>query len=69
MFEALGQPIPRGPRPVDLRLVLAERALANGVEPSRLTSSAHCTLCTGSGLFSHRGGDRGRQVAYIGVRG
>ena len=68
VFEALGEPVPRRARPLDLRAVLAARALARGVEPGRLTTSAHCTRCTNSGLFSHRGGDRGRQVGYIGVR-
>jgi hypothetical protein len=68
VFTALGLPAPRAPRPVDLRGVLAARAAAEGVDPSRLTISAHCTRCTGSGLFSHRGGDLGRQVGYIGVR-
>jgi copper oxidase (laccase) domain-containing protein len=68
VFAALGLPTPRAPRPIDLRGVLAARAVAAGADPSRLTTSAHCTLCTGSDLFSHRGGDLGRQVGYIGVR-
>ena len=68
VFEALDQPSPRAPRPIDLRGVLAARATAAGVDPSRLSVSTHCTRCTRSGLFSHRGGDRGRQVGYIGVR-
>lgn len=68
VFEALGEPAPRRPRPIDLRVVLARRAVASGVDPANLTVSAHCTRCTESGLFSHRGGDLGRQVGYIGVR-
>jgi YfiH family protein len=68
VFTALGVTAPRAPRPIDLRGVLAARAIARGADPARLTTSAHCTRCTGSGLFSHRGGDRGRQVGYIGVR-
>jgi len=68
VFSALGLPAPRAPRPIDLRSVLATRAIELGVDPSRLTTSTHCTRCTGSGLFSHRGGDRGRQIGYIGVR-
>ena len=68
VFEALGRPVPEAPRPIDLRGVLAARAAAAGVDPSRITVSTHCTRCTRSGLFSHRGGDRGRQVGYIGVR-
>jgi YfiH family protein len=68
VFAALGQSVPRGARPIDLRGVLAHRALAAGIDPHRLTVSSHCTRCTESGLFSHRGGDLGRQVGYIGVR-
>lgn len=68
VFAALGQTVPEGPSPIDLRAVLGARAVAAGVRPSSVTTSAHCTRCTGSGLFSHRGGDRGRQVGYIGVR-
>jgi YfiH family protein len=67
VFEALGLPAPARQRPVDLRAVLAQRAIAVGVTPSRVSVSTHCTRCTGSALFSHRGGDRGRQVGYIGV--
>ena len=69
VFAALGQPSQRAPRPIDLRAVLGARALECGVDRTRLTTSTHCTLCTGSALFSHRGGDRERQVGYIGVRG
>lgn len=68
VFEALGQPVPDDPAPIDLRTVLAERAVQAGVWPDRITISTHCTLCTDSGLFSHRGGDRFRQVGYIGIR-
>ncbi|HET9949179.1 MAG TPA: laccase domain-containing protein [Longimicrobiales bacterium] len=68
VFAVLGLPVPEAPRPLDLRAVLAARALAAGVEPGRITVSGHCTRCTGSGLFSHRSGDRGRQVAYLGIR-
>jgi YfiH family protein len=68
VFEALGLPAPHRPELLDLRAVLADRALAQGVTPSSLTISEHCTRCTGSGLFSHRGGDRGRQVGYLGIR-
>jgi polyphenol oxidase len=68
VFAALDQPVPERPRTIDLRAVLAARALAAGVEMSNVTVSAHCTRCTESGLFSHRGGDLRRQVGYIGVR-
>lgn len=68
VFEALGQPIPGAPRPIDLRAVVAERARTLGVRHDRLSVSTHCTRCTGSGLFSHRGGDPFRQIGYIGIR-
>jgi purine-nucleoside/S-methyl-5'-thioadenosine phosphorylase / adenosine deaminase len=68
VFEALGQPRPRGPAHLDLRATLAERALVQGVDADNITISEHCTRCTGSGLFSHRGGDVGRQVGYLGIR-
>ncbi len=68
VFDALGEPVPSAKSLLDLRGVLARRALQSGVHASRLTVSEHCTRCTGSGLFSHRGGDRGRQVGYLGIR-
>jgi copper oxidase (laccase) domain-containing protein len=67
VFEAVGLAAPLGPTPIDLRGVLAGRALRLGVSPALLTISEHCTRCTNSGLFSHRGGDRGRQVGYLGI--
>lgn len=68
VFEALDQPVPPGPKPIDLRAVLSERAARVEVPMGHITVSAHCTRCTGSGLYSHRNGDRQRQVGYIGVR-
>ena len=68
VFEALGEPHPPRAAMLDLRGVLARRAVERGVDPTRLTISEHCTRCTGSGLFSHRGGDLGRQVGYVGIR-
>jgi YfiH family protein len=68
VFEALGEARPARPKPLDLRAVLARRAIAGGVDAALVTVSEHCTRCTGSELFSHRGGDRGRQVGYIGIR-
>jgi hypothetical protein len=68
VFEALGQAVPDRPTPIDLRRVLAERAVAAGVRSEHVTVSTHCTRCTGSDLFSHRGGDGERQVAYVGIR-
>ncbi len=68
VFQALQQPVPAKPMPIDLRGVLARRAIDVGVPPGQITVSQHCTRCTDSGLFSHRDGDRERQVAYIGIR-
>ena len=68
VFEALEQAVPPQPQPIDLRAILAGRAARAGVPPARLTVSEHCTSCTSSGLFSHRGGDRERQVAFVGIR-
>ena len=69
VFDALGQAVPHGPTPIDLRRILGERATHAGVGVDRITVSTHCTRCTGSGLFSHRGGEAHRQVGYVGVRG
>ena len=68
VFEALEQPVPANPAPIDLRAVLAQRAVDAGVAQDQITVSEHCTRCGESGLFSHRGGDRERQVGYIGIR-
>lgn len=65
---ALGLPEPEGPTPVDLRGVLAHRGAAAGVPPSQITRSGHCTRCGPPDFFSHRRGDTGRQVGFMGVR-
>jgi len=67
VFAALGLPAPAGPAPLDLRTVLARRAVAAGVARAALTISEHCTRC-GEGFFSHRGGDPYRQVGFLGIR-
>lgn len=67
VHRGLGLPVPPGPEPVDLRTALAERAEALGILPGRSTRSSHCTLCGDADLFSHRGGDAGRQMAFIGA--
>ncbi len=68
MFDALGLPRPGAPTPLDLRAALLRRAVAAGVRRERVTISGHCTLCGGSGLFSHRGGDPHRHVGFLGIR-
>jgi YfiH family protein len=68
VHSALGLPEPDGPRPVDLRACLHLRAVAIGVNEARVTESAWCTLCGESPFYSHRRGERGRQVAFLGIR-
>lgn len=68
VFEALGLEASGGPRPVDLRAVLADRLRHAGVASERISVSGHCTRCGDAGLFSHRGGDGGRHVAFLGIR-
>ena len=67
VHEQLGLEPPATPSPVDVRGVLAHQAIETGVAPDRITVSEHCTRC-GEGFFSHRGGDTGRQVGFLGIR-
>jgi YfiH family protein len=67
VHAGLGLPEPAAPEPVDLRAVLAERALAAGVRAERITASSWCTKCGDAPFFSHRGGRPERQVAFLGV--
>ncbi|HSG47370.1 MAG TPA: polyphenol oxidase family protein [Longimicrobiales bacterium] len=69
VHEALGEPVPPVPGPVDLADNLARRGIAEGIPPEAVTRSTHCTRCGEAGLFSHRGGDAGRQMAFVGVAG
>ena len=69
VHAALALPEPGGSAPVDLRAVLARRALEAGVEGGRMTVSEWCTRCGDSPFFSHRGGDAERQVAFAGLSG
>jgi YfiH family protein len=68
VFEALGQDVPDAPTPIDLRGILAARAMTAGIAKEQITISTHCTRCSESNLFSHRGGDVHRQVGYIARR-
>ena len=67
VFETLGEQPPDRPAPIDLRAVLEARALAAGVGRDRLTVSGECTLCGDGRYYSHRRGDRGRHLGYIGI--
>lgn len=68
VHEALGEPVPARPQPIDLREVLGRRAVEHGVAVDKTTVSGHCTHCGEAGLFSHRGGDGQRQVGFLGIR-
>ena len=68
VHNAMGLPDPGGPKPVDIRGHLSEKALEMGIQEERLTQSAWCTLCGDSPFFSHRRGDVGRQVGFLGIR-
>lgn len=69
VHESLGLPVPESNRPVDLRLIGAERARAEGVSPAAITISAICTRCQADRpFFSHRAGEKGRQMGLLGIR-
>jgi YfiH family protein len=51
------------PRTVDLRAIIADHARAMGIR--HLSISPSCTRCNNDRFFSHRAGDRGRQIAVI----
>jgi polyphenol oxidase len=68
VLGALGRSEPAGSGLLDLRGELAERAAGAGVLPARIGISDQCTL-DDADLFSHRGGDAGRQMAILGIRG
>jgi polyphenol oxidase len=51
------------PRSVDLRALIAEHARAAGIR--HITVSPLCTRHDNARFFSHRAGDKGRQVAMI----
>ena len=72
VHEGLGLDVPAGPTCVDLRAVLARRAVAAGIPEERITASSWCTRC-GDGarvpFFSHRGGRAERQMAVLGIAG
>ena len=67
VYEQLTGRNPGTPTPVDLRAVLADQARGCGVE--RITTSQLCTRCDNDRFFSHRAGDRGRQLGVIVARG
>jgi YfiH family protein len=67
VHAAIGLPRPEGNTTIDLRGALARRAQRSGIALDRVTISAHCTKCGPGRFFSHRAGERGRQMALLGV--
>ena len=60
--------LPTGTTHVDLRAVVALRAIELGVPATSVSISTHCTRCGDSPFFSHRGGCAERQIAVLAVR-
>jgi len=60
--QLTGQPVTR-PGHVDLRSLIAEHASETGVQ--KITVSSYCTKCDNDRFFSHRAGDKGRQIGVI----
>ncbi|MHB1222912.1 MAG: polyphenol oxidase family protein [Gemmatimonadaceae bacterium] len=56
-----------GPARVDLRAILADQARALGV--TAISSSDDCTRCGSHRFFSHRAGDRQRQLGVLATPG
>ncbi len=67
VFEALGERVPCAAAPIDLRGVIRRRAIAAGVGAGRLTVNRECTLCGDGRYYSHRRGDTGRHLGFIGI--
>jgi len=62
LMAVTGRPA-SGKARLDVRAVLAERAAGAGVRS--VSASRWCTRCDADRLFSHRGGDAGRQLGVI----
>ena len=60
--QLTGQPVTR-PGHVDLRSLIAEHAAETGVQ--KISVSSFCTKCDNDRFFSHRAGDKGRQIGVI----
>ena len=67
VFAALGETPPPGPAPIDLRGVIRRRTIGAGVRDERLSVNRDCTLCGNGRYFSHRRGDSGRHLGFIGI--
>lgn len=66
--EGLGMEVRAGVTHVDLRALLAQRAISAGVDAPNVTISAFCTRHGDSPFYSHRGGCAERQIALLAVR-
>lgn len=62
------RPPPSTNTPIDVRAAIVERALARGVPAAQVSVSGHCTRCGPSDFFSHRGGEKARQMGVLGMR-
>jgi len=62
------RPVPEGPSTIDVRAAIVERALGMGVPAAQVSVSEHCTRCGPPDFFSHRGGDKARQMGLLGMR-
>ena len=65
---ALGMPDPGGQTRLDLVPHIAWRLERAGIARESITASSIC-VHDDPRFFSHRGGDRGRQMAFLGFRG
>ncbi len=63
------RPSPAAKQPIDVRGAIAARALPEGIPPSQVTTSTHCTRCGPPDFFSHRAGSPARQMGVLGIRG
>lgn len=68
VHTALGLPDPGSNKPVDVRAVLVQQAIAHKIPEANITTSTFCTRCNDSPFFSHRAGHPERQVGVIGLR-
>lgn len=65
VYERLTGRTASRPATVDLRSLIAEHAAAHGVR--RISVSDRCTRCDNDRFYSHRAGDRGRQISVMGA--
>lgn len=59
---------PDAPTPIDVRAAIVERGLSLGMPAEQISVSVHCTRCGPPDFFSHRGGEKARQMGILGIR-